>query len=347
MSSPTRQPQRLVLLDGLRGLAALSVMLMHDAMAYGEVGPFARAYLSVDLFFLLSGFVLALAFERKFAAGMGPTAFMRLRIVRLWPVLAFGMVLGMIMTLFSPQRPILGELIASNFLLLPLPLDQGLLYMLNAPAWSLVCELFINWLHVLVLWRLSNGALLRIAACGGVMLAGTVIYFGLGDLGAGRENWIGGYFRILFAYPIGIYLARRWSPSLTGRVNWIAALALPILFMVGLPYLPGSLAAVDTLAMLIGLPLLFALATRAEAPARAAPALSWLGAISYPVYAYNWPLIYLAVHATADMPPDWQLAARIAALAATVGLAHLTVEAAKWRKARWPAQTGQTTAAPA
>jgi acyltransferase-like protein len=58
-------------LDGLRGLAAIAVMLFHFNLFFlpqaqiDHVVPFVgRAYLAVDLFFLLSGFVMAHVYGR-------------------------------------------------------------------------------------------------------------------------------------------------------------------------------------------------------------------------------------------------------------------------------------------
>src|SRR5215210_4734064 len=66
---------RLSQLDGLRGVAALVIMLYHAQLVYRVGGPFGRGYLFVDLFFLLSGFVLAVSTEKKLIAGIGAFEF--------------------------------------------------------------------------------------------------------------------------------------------------------------------------------------------------------------------------------------------------------------------------------
>ena len=81
---------RLSQLDGLRGLAALVIMLYHTALVFRTHGPFVRGYLLVDLFFLLSGFVLAVSTEKKLNAGVGALEFTGKRFVRLWPLVAVG-----------------------------------------------------------------------------------------------------------------------------------------------------------------------------------------------------------------------------------------------------------------
>ena len=83
--------QRLLLLDGLRGIAAIGVVLFHCVIAFDALGAFARGYLFVDLFFLLSGFVLTLNYEQRMNAGaVRPGKFLRSRLVRLWPTVAAG-----------------------------------------------------------------------------------------------------------------------------------------------------------------------------------------------------------------------------------------------------------------
>ncbi|MCB2057920.1 MAG: acyltransferase [Novosphingobium sp.] len=97
---------RLSQLDGLRGIAALAIMLFHLAAVFHTSGPFVRGYLFVDLFFLLSGFVLAVSTERKLASGIGALEFAASRFVRLWPLVAVGVgvavVRALVIGLYDP-----------------------------------------------------------------------------------------------------------------------------------------------------------------------------------------------------------------------------------------------------
>ena len=60
--------QRFEALDGLRGLAALMVLGHHVETSGFHSTWMARGYLAVDLFFGLSGFVIAAAYERRMNA---------------------------------------------------------------------------------------------------------------------------------------------------------------------------------------------------------------------------------------------------------------------------------------
>lgn len=53
-------------LDALRGLAAVTILLGHMHFLYFSSLPlFPHAYLAVDFFFMLSGFVLSFAYQEK------------------------------------------------------------------------------------------------------------------------------------------------------------------------------------------------------------------------------------------------------------------------------------------
>src|SRR5580658_5833083 len=65
------KPQRYVALDGLRGVAALMIVIFHIASSNGHPHLLGHPRLAVDLFFMLSGFVVAAAYERRRAR---PTA---------------------------------------------------------------------------------------------------------------------------------------------------------------------------------------------------------------------------------------------------------------------------------
>src|SRR5215472_17074742 len=80
-------------LDGVRGLAAIAVMLFHFNIFFLPQAhlPFVgRAYLAVDLFFLLSGFVMAHVYGRLLARNWRVhwREFARARCARIYPLFA-------------------------------------------------------------------------------------------------------------------------------------------------------------------------------------------------------------------------------------------------------------------
>jgi hypothetical protein len=82
--------KRYDVLDGLRGVAAISVMLTH----FSQNTPhslFKHADLAVDLFFMLSGFVLMHSYRNKLLLGLSAREYIRKRIIRLYPMFAISM----------------------------------------------------------------------------------------------------------------------------------------------------------------------------------------------------------------------------------------------------------------
>ena len=98
-ASAVRRPpggERFTAFDGLRGLAAVLVIWFHLGTMHWTHGP-PLGFLAVDLFFLLSGFVLAHRYDAHFASGGSPGMFMTLRAVRLYPLYFAGFLLGAVL----------------------------------------------------------------------------------------------------------------------------------------------------------------------------------------------------------------------------------------------------------
>ena len=114
-----------------------------------------NGFLVVDLFFVLSGFVIALSYEAKFANDMTLGQFFIIRFIRLYPIYIFRTMLATFL-LFSSLVPH-GQMADLNaramhaipFAVAMLPnLDVSKsyaeLYPLNPPAWSLLFEILAN-----------------------------------------------------------------------------------------------------------------------------------------------------------------------------------------------------------
>src|SRR5690349_1243138 len=96
--------QHFKILDGLRGIAALSVVIFHFmeiAVPDYRKDFIAHAYLAVDFFFCLSGFVMAYAYDEKLKK-IGLKRFFTLRLIRLHPLVVIGSVIGLVAFIFDP-----------------------------------------------------------------------------------------------------------------------------------------------------------------------------------------------------------------------------------------------------
>jgi peptidoglycan/LPS O-acetylase OafA/YrhL len=130
-------------LDGLRGVAAVGVMLYHIGGWTGRPWLVSHGYLAVDFFFCLSGFVLAHAYGRREIGWLG---FLRQRLIRLWPLIALTMLAGAMVIIQHRER--VPEWLALGLLMIPRlwTEESGFapIFPLNPPAWSLFFELVVG-----------------------------------------------------------------------------------------------------------------------------------------------------------------------------------------------------------
>jgi peptidoglycan/LPS O-acetylase OafA/YrhL len=101
--------RRIVFLDALRGIAILSVVLFHAYFRWSDVLPFGRAYSSifrygwagVELFFLISGFVILMSLEKCSSLG----EFLFRRWARLFPAMLIVSLVIFGTAALVPERP--------------------------------------------------------------------------------------------------------------------------------------------------------------------------------------------------------------------------------------------------
>jgi peptidoglycan/LPS O-acetylase OafA/YrhL len=240
--------------------------------------------------------VLAGAYEDKFAGGLRPSAFLRIRLRRLWPLIGLGTIAGALslLAIVPPSALIIPTLM--GLLLIPGFGSQLPLYPLNAPQWSLAWEIVANFLHGFVLWRLGARALLSLAASCAVGLWITVPLNGSVNAGAvDNLRWMAGL-RVGFSYTAGVLLARVLQPGLHGEFAgpfWILALALPVLTSIGLQFLPSNEVAGDIAMVLIAIPAMLWFAICCRVPGRYSRLLQTVGGLSFPIYALHVPIITL------------------------------------------------------
>ena len=119
-------------LDGLRGSAAILIVIFHVFnYSFGWDTPLSlmhHAYLAVDFFFGLSGFVVAYAYDDRWTR-MSTFQFFRIRLIRLHPLVLIGATLGLLGYLLDPfgksinhtSTPMLLLAYVTSLLLLPSP----------------------------------------------------------------------------------------------------------------------------------------------------------------------------------------------------------------------------------
>ncbi len=315
---------RLTGLDQLRGIAAICVVLTHLVHFDPDMVRFGNAYLAVDFFFLLSGYVMARAFEPALQGGLGPRRFLAMRYLRLWPAMAIGCVIGVAAMLAKQPLPDHAAwLVAAGMVLVPVVFLSDRVYPLNPPAWSIFFELFANLLHAALLHRLRTRTVLIISLVAAAAYGAAQMEVGVNPGGGKPTNFAAGFPRVIFAYSLGVVLYRWWRDTPTIKVPPLLAMAfMPVSFalamVLGEKSVPYSIGFV-----LVACPLMLAGGLRCEAGQLG----TWLGRISFPLYATHFPVMRLVVRLGGDI-----VLAVVAALA--VGLAVALVEPTLQRQMR-------------
>lgn len=278
-------------LDGLRGVAALSVFLFHVHIAYPEIPNWwSKGYLAVDFFMMLSGYVMARTYEARMQDGrLGVTTFFRLRYKRMWLTMFIGGLIGIpYLWRLAPSPSIFLLCLALNLALLPAPLNYQL-FPLNGPGWSIFFELIANVMHAALFQRLSNLVLSVLLALLLGLLVVMVRINGNVDFGTISVHWFPALIRSLVPYIGGVLLWRNWrdQPGLPIHPA-IPFIAIPVLLGAPIAALGW---AYDLVFVALVCPLLIAGGLRLKGEARWA---DWLGSISFPLYAVNVPALHLA-----------------------------------------------------
>lgn len=302
MAHTGAQPNNFVLLDGLRGLGAILVLIGHTMPFWGPYWAPSGAVI-VDLFFLLSGFVIAFAYEPRLASGMSVGEFMTHRVVRLYPLYFLSIMLGYVGLCVmaigdadGAQRSWQHTLqLIPQFFMMPAPpgLGDPSLYSLNAPAWTLFFELLVNLVYILAFrWLRHTKVLIAVVVVCAIALAFTVFHFGGIYAGAEWSNWWAGFSRAGFGFFAGVLAYRLLgSPKKTERPasNWAFVILVAIPIACFIPATPALRPFVDlTLAVILGIPLLWVSQSVAP-PAKYHGLFITGGRISYAIYILHQP----------------------------------------------------------
>ncbi len=306
-------------LDGLRGAAAIAVLMAHAAALFRPVWV-RSAYLAVDLFFVLSGFVLAHAYGARLRSGLSAAGFMRIRLIRVMPLYLLGTAIaiadalvqrGLGHTAWGGAALLRSSLAA--LALVPLPPAPGtpdnFVFPLNVPAWSLLFEFLVNALYAVLAPTLTPR---RVAALtGAALLALAITDWRMGSLAGGADwptLWVGlprvvfSFFAGVLTYHLAGYIGgrRRFNP-------WLFLPALMLLFYMPVPAGLRWLFDLGCAGLLFPGLILFA-ATAELRGQRQQAACSLLGGISFALYTIHVPMLNVAESLLSDhdVGPAWR-----------------------------------------
>jgi len=289
---------RFVTLDAMRGVAALVVIAFHYAAHYQGLDP-GFGYLAVDVFFVISGLVLAGPYDRMLSAGASILDMMRWRIWRLGPLYALGLILGVASILVSPEPAIRGGALWGALLFnafgLPSPwvgISNQAFFPINLPFWSLFFELWVANLLLAVFWkRLSMRWIVAILVVSAIGLIAIEKFSYRLNMGYTWPTIGTGIARVGYSFFAGVLLAklpRSWKPSFA-IPSWLCLIVLAVLLALPLTDRLGHI--YELACVLVAFP---ALVFFGAGAIEKRPALGrFFGDISYSAYAIHYPLLTL------------------------------------------------------
>jgi peptidoglycan/LPS O-acetylase OafA/YrhL len=333
-------------LTGLRGLAAWWVVAYHfrEALA-GAIPAFVtrfldRGYLAVDLFFVLSGYVISLNYSSWFQPSSKPAdgyrKFLALRLSRIYPVHILVLVLFLInplAVLLSSHHHSLGNMQLGYYALSYL-LVQGW-GLVDGPAWNVPAwSISVEWIAYIVFPCISRASL-SIGASRLSALAFIVIFaialvaalYLLHLLGLHDDFQLAGVARCLCEFSMGVgvcRLAEHTHNRESYRSATLTVTALSILAVIWWPEEEYALLPIGFAALVYGLSSeqgMFATALRL------AP-VQWLGQISYSTYISHYLIKSWIkyVFLRPGVRPEWAFVAYATAVLVASALLHYAVE---------------------
>jgi peptidoglycan/LPS O-acetylase OafA/YrhL len=293
--------QHFEVLDGLRGVAALAVVVFHF-MEWVYPNPsknfIGHGFLAVDFFFCLSGFVIGYAYDNRIKT-LGIKEFFKSRLIRLHPLVILGSVLGLIgfyldpfsnqVTLYALSQILL--LFLSSIFLIPLPLmeDRAFnLFGLNAPSWSLFWEYIANIFYALVLHKIGRRVLVLLVIVSGIGIC--FISYRAGNLMGGwaKDNFWDGGVRVAYSFLAGLLIYRSgWI--IKNKIGFIGlSVILVAAFMMPVVSFNPML---EALVVLLYFPLLVSLGAGTLMSSKLKGICDLSGRISYPLYMTHYAAI--------------------------------------------------------
>jgi peptidoglycan/LPS O-acetylase OafA/YrhL len=293
-------------LDGIRGIAAILVAVRHLGRFFDPI-DFQQSYLAVDIFFVLSGVVIANAYENRLLSKLSVAKFMKIRAARLYPLYLLGGLIGVVTILLTPESdiawPHLVLLAALHAFFIPYLTNpgEGGSFPLDLPAWSLFFEVLINFVYAIWLPALKTGRLVMIMAASALCLM-VVLYISHRhqmDCGWSTKTMPVGLVRVSYSFFAGVFLYRiftaRRPTQMAGRhAVWaiggvsvvVAGLLMASPSDTFLPYF-------DFVAIVILFPTIVYFALWIKLSNSVARFCRFLGTISYALYVLHYPVAKL------------------------------------------------------
>lgn len=287
-------------LDSWRGICACMVALFHfDVISHLSFLPLTRnAYLFVDFFFVLSGFVIASNYRSRLAEGFGAGRFLLLRLGRIYPLHLVTLLLFIpIDAAKDGVGPNLLQAIVTNVLLL-----QGLgvnpQNWLNFASWSISAEFAAYVIFAAVVSRIGPAIWPWLIP----IIAGPVVLATISPDGM-NATYDYGLVRCLYGFALGVlsFDLRERFPVLRARLTPSGETLLEtasVLLVVGYVSLAGSSVTLQVASPAVFTLVVLVFAREAGAVSRqlTVPFMLAIGMLTYSIYMLH-PLVRAVVRA--------------------------------------------------
>lgn len=304
-------------LDGIRGVGAVLVMMRHVPMLFGPI-KVPESFLAVDLFYLVSGFVVAHAYGERLKAGGFFIDFIKTRLIRLYPLYLVGIAVGVIPATIAVitdpagwwTLPKLIEAIGLGLFMVPMmPGIAAPGTALDGPIWTLAPELIANAAYGLAIRFLTPLVLIAILLVCGAGVTYAELRFGTLDVGYNPTDQWAALARVGYSFFAGVVVFRLFGDheQRSELASWACILGLGAVLALNLS--DAQTPWFELAVVLVGFPALLVAATRFEPGPLSGRAFSLIGFLSYGVYLLHQPLgniVREAARNRFDIPGDWR-----------------------------------------
>lgn len=293
-----KNTSKLLSLESLRGIAALLVAIYHNNMGvYFNYSFFPNAWLMVDFFFVLSGFVIALNYQTKLQSFGDLYQFQKRRFLRLYPLhfLVLFIFIGFEAAKYIVEIKLnlvgvnsafekndFFAILANLLLIQNFAISYGTF---NVPSWSISAEFYTYAIFGIMMLGAKNSRSFLIALSISLIL---ISGFFLNNIGLGTFN-ISGPLRCIYSFFIGVITYNIFDLL---KLNQRISNSLLALFLLGLTAFVIVTFGSEKNA-LVFIPILFSLTILGVSSTQnntqiikflSYPKLVYLGTISYGIY---------------------------------------------------------------
>lgn len=307
---------RYEILDGMRGIAALTVMV-HHLTQFGPRPLFQHAPVAVDLFFMLSGFVIMHSYGSRLCSGMPAMDYIKRRVIRLYPMFLIALFAGVFAYIFAQELPLgissnseLWSVALLNTVFIPFldytntREDFVVIFPTNSPLWSLFFEMFAS-LAFVGLCQLNKKQLgIFCAACLGGLI-GFIIFYLITNInlgiathtGWGSHLFAAGFVRVLFGFALGMFIYQMMdkirahpATALLQKIPYKSVIiAASLIVFIGIPFEVKGL--YNFVGVVFFMPVFLAIGAMTVCEnEKILKVCTFLGWISYPLYCLHMPV---------------------------------------------------------